>query len=171
MLDVKSFFFFRQELERLDKLQGMFKVQEVMFKAEKREADNKYESRSLTDEEWELELASMMPGERREMEKFLRERGDIQIVESPIVAVPHQEGGYKICRTQRSWKVQVHGVGTLFLPLRRGRLDVGPRTILVEPSVEGGRLKLSTKTLLKRVTTSKGKAMLVSFFCQKYEDF
>ena len=59
----------RLELERLDKLQGMFKVQEVMFKAEKREADNKYESRSLTDEEWELELASMMPGERREMEK------------------------------------------------------------------------------------------------------
>ena len=152
-------------MERLDKLQGMFKVQEVMFKAEKREAGNNFESRrSLTDEEWELELASMMPGERREMEKFLREKGDIKIMESPVVAVPHQEeGGYKICRTQRSWKVQVHGVGTLFLPLRRGRLDVGPKTILVEPSVEGGRLRLSTKTLLKRVTTSKGKAMLVRF--------
>ena len=164
-----KYFFLRQEMERLDKLQGMFKVQEVMFKAEKREAGNNFESRSLTDEEWELELASMMPGERREMEKFLRERGDIQIMESPVVAVPHEEeGGYKICRTQRSWKVQVHGVGTLFLPLRRGRLDVGPKTILVEPSVEGGRLKLSTKTLLKRVTTSKGKAMLVRFFCQKY---
>ena len=163
MLDVRSFFFFRQELERLDKLQGMFKVQEVMFKAEKREAGNNFESRSLSDEEWELELASMMPGERREMEKFLRERGDIQIAESPVVAVPHQDGGYKICRTQRSWKVQVHGVGTLFLPLRRGRLDVGPKTIPVEPSVEGGRLRLSTKTLLKRVTTSKGKAMLVRF--------
>ena len=117
-------------MERLDKLQGMFKVQEVMFKAEKREAGNNFESRSLSDEEWELELASMMPGERREMEKFLRERGDIQIMESPVVAVPQEEGGYKICRTQRSWKVQVHGVGTLFLPLRRGRLDVGPKTIL-----------------------------------------
>ena len=74
-------------MERLDKLQGMFKVQEVMFKAEKREAGNNFESRrSLTDEEWELELASMMPGERREMEKFLRERGDIQIMESPKLA-------------------------------------------------------------------------------------
>ena len=145
--------FNRQELEGLDKLEGKYRVEEVQFKAEKREDTNLEEKEEavvrLTEEEWAAQLASMTTREQREMERFLGERGDIRILENPG------------CSSKRSWRLDVEGVGTLFLPLRSGRLDAGHKTILVEPIVEDGRLKLSTKTFLKRVTTSKWKSMLV----------
>ena len=143
--------FNRQELEGLDKLEGKYRVEEVQFKAEKKEDTNLEEEEvvRLTEEEWGAQLASMTTREQREMERFLGERGDIRIMENPG------------CSSKRSWRLEVEGVGTLFLPLRSGRLDAGHKTILVEPIIEDGRLKLSTKTFLKRVTTSKWKSMLV----------
>ena len=159
---ILNIIFVRQELEGLDKLKGNYRVEEVKFKAEKREEANfekeeeEKEVVRLTEEEWLEELASMTTREQREMERFLGERGDIRIMENPG------------CSSKRSWRFDVEGVGTLFLPLRRGRLDAGHKTILVEPFVENGRLKLSTKTFLKRVTTCKWKTMLVSH--QEEED-
>ena len=134
----------RQELEGLDKLKGNYRVEEVHFKAEKREDTNmEKEEVRLTEEEWVVQLASMTSREQSEMEKFLGERGDIRIMEN------------RWSSAKRSWRLDVQGVGTLFLPLRSGKLDGGHKTILVEPVVEDGRLKLSTKTFLKRVTTSR----------------
>ena len=100
----------RQELEGLDKLKGNYRVEEVHFKAEKREDTNlekeEMEVVKLTDDEWVDQLATMTSREQREMEKFLGERGDIRIMENPR------------CSAKRSWRLDVQGVGTLFLPLR-----------------------------------------------------
>ena len=148
----------RKELEGLDKLKGNYRVEEVKYKAERREGTNLREEKvvKLSEEEWQHELSSMTIREQGEMEKFLRERGDIRISENGD------------CSSKRSWRFDVEGVGSLFLPLRSGRLDVGHKTIVVEPFVEDGRLKLSTKTFLKRVTTSRRKTMLVNH--QEEED-
>ena len=97
----------RQELEGLDKLKGNYRVEEVHFKAEKREDTNvEKEEVRLTEEEWVDQLASMTSREQSEMEKFLGERGDIRIMEN------------RPSSAKRSWRLDVQGVGTLFLPLR-----------------------------------------------------
>ena len=62
-------------------------------------------------------------------------------------------------------------MSTFFLPLRRGKLDAGHKTILVEPFIEDGRLKLSTKTFLKRVTTSKWKMMMLVSHQEEEDQF
>ena len=94
----------------MDKLKGNYRVEEVHFKAEKREDTNlekeEMEVVKLTDDEWVDQLATMTSREQREMEKFLGERGDIRIMENPR------------CSAKRSWRLDVQGVGTLFLPLR-----------------------------------------------------
>ena len=66
----------RQELEGLDKLKGNYRVEEVHFKAEKREDTNlEKEEVRLTEEEWVDQLASMTSREQSEMEKFLGGEG------------------------------------------------------------------------------------------------
>ena len=68
----------RQELEGLDKLKGNYRVEEVKYKAERREGTNLREEKvvKLSEEEWQHELSSMTIREQREMEKFLRESGE-----------------------------------------------------------------------------------------------
>ena len=98
----------------MDRLKGNYRVEEVNFKAEKKREVANFEKKEdeeeevvrLTEEEWVEELASMTTREQREMERFLGERGDIRIMENPG------------CSSKRSWRFDVEGVGTLFLPLR-----------------------------------------------------
>ena len=134
----------RQELEGLDRLKGNYRVEEVNFKAEKRREEANFEKEKeeevvrLTEEEWVEELASMTTREQREMERFLGERGDIRIMENPgdldgldgldelddlddiDIRVMENPG----CSSKRSWRFDVEGVGTLFLPLRLVRKSV-----------------------------------------------
>ena len=51
----------RQELEGLDKLKGNYRVEEVKYKAERREGTNLREEKvvKLSEEEWQHELSSM----------------------------------------------------------------------------------------------------------------